>query len=254
MNDEKYVFFQDLKEKKVTGYSARKQRSHCGKGGRVKLPSDYLTKKELKNMSGECKSYRMNSPMKWQEFKAMPKDLQIAYIKAVKEKYNPPVSAMARMFGCDRTNLSRCLISLGFEKNDRGPKTWDKMGFAEWCFGMPKTEECQSVQEEVKEEISAEEAEEILDILGEKQEQETVEEVVSTSIVETPYDGFHILPEDVLNRLLEAVEEDKKKVCAIPESGSLTFSGNPVSILNTLGNLLSYRKVSLSVTWNVVEE
>ena len=223
MNDEKYVFFQKVKEKKVTGYSARKQRSHCGKGGRVKLPSDYLTKKELKNMSGECKSYRMNSPMKWQEFKAMPKDLQIAYIKAVKEKYNPPVSAMARMFGCDRTNLSRCLISLGFEKNDRGPKTWDKMGFAEWCFGMPKTEECQSVQEEVKEEISAEEAEEILDILGEKQEQETV-------------------------------EEDKKKVCAIPESGSLTFSGNPVSILNTLGNLLSYRKVSLSVTWNVVEE
>ena len=223
MNDEKYVFFQEVKEKKVTGYSARKQRSHCGKGGRVKLPSDYLTKKELKNMSGECKSYRMNSPMKWQEFKAMPKDLQIAYIKAVKEKYNPPVSAMARMFGCDRTNLSRCLISLGFEKNDRGPKTWDKMGFAEWCFGMPKTEECQSVQEEVKEEISAEEAEEILDILGEKQEQETV-------------------------------EEDKKKVCAIPESGSLTFSGNPVSILNTLGNLLSYRKVSLSVTWNVVEE
>ena len=223
MNDEKYVFFQEVKEKKVTGYSARKQRSHCGKGGRVKLPSDYLTKKELKNMSGECKSYRMNSPMKWQEFKAMPKDLQIAYIKAVKEKYNPPVSAMARMFGCDRANLSRCLISLGFEKNDRGPKTWDKMGFAEWCFGMPKTEECQSVQEEVKEEISAEEAEEILDILGEKQEQETV-------------------------------EEDKKKVCAIPESGSLTFSGNPVSILNTLGNLLSYRKVSLSVTWNVVEE
>ncbi len=77
MEDEKYVYFQELKEKKVTGYSARKKRSHCGKGGRVKLPSDYLTKKELKNMSGECRSYRMNSPMKWHEFKAMPKDCSL---------------------------------------------------------------------------------------------------------------------------------------------------------------------------------
>ena len=94
MEDEKYVFFQDVREKKVTGYSARKQRSHCGKGGRVKFPSDYLTKKELKNMSGECKSYRMNSPMKWLEFRFMPRDLQIAYIKAIKEKYNPPAQLM----------------------------------------------------------------------------------------------------------------------------------------------------------------
>lgn len=163
MEDEKYVFFQDVREKKVTGYSARKQRSHCGKGGRVKFPSDYLTKKELKNMSGECKSYRMNSPMKWQEFKAMPKDLQIAYIKAIKDKYhNPPIGAIAKMMEIDRANLSRYLMSLGFEKGERGHRLWDKMGFAEWCFGVPKTEECQSVQEEVKEETSVKTVEEVV--------------------------------------------------------------------------------------------
>lgn len=159
MEDEKYVFFQDVREKKVTGYSARKQKKHCGKGGRVKFPSDYLTKKELQNMSGECKTYRMNSPMKWQEFKAMPKDLQIAYIKAIKEKYDPPIVAIAKMMGCERANLSRYLTSLGFEKGKRGHYPWDKMGFAEWCFGLPKTEECQSVEEDVKEEIPAEVAE-----------------------------------------------------------------------------------------------
>ena len=241
MEDEKYVFFQDVREKKVTGYSARKQRSHCGKGGRVKLPSDYLTKKELKNMSGECKSYRMNSPMKYQEFKAMPNDLQIAYIKAIKEKYhNPPIVAIAQMMGIERAHLSRHLKSLGFEKGERGARPWDKMGFAEWCFGLPKTEECQSVEEDVKEEIPAEVA-------------EIVEEVVPTSNAEAPIEGFHILPSDVLNRLCEAADKNRTEVCAIPESGSLTFTGNPVTILNTLGNLLSYRNVTLSVNWNVVE-
>lgn len=248
MNDEKYVFFQDVKEKKVTGYSARKQRSHCGKGGRVKLPSDYLTKKELKNMSGECKSYRLNSPMKWQEFKSMPRDLQIAYIKAIKEKYNPPIAAIAKMMEIDRSNLSRHLMILGFENGERGRKPWDKMGFAEWCFGLPKTEESQSVQEEVKEDVPVDVAE-VPDV-----EETVAEESVSTSNAEAPNQEFHILPGDVLNRLLEAVEEDQKKVCAIPESGSLTFTGNPVTILNTLGNLLSYRKVSLSVSWNALEE
>ena len=79
MDDEKYVFFQDVREKKVTGYSARKQRSHCGKAG-CKLPSDYLTKKEIKNMSGEVKSYRLNEPMTYAEFRLMPEDLQKTYI------------------------------------------------------------------------------------------------------------------------------------------------------------------------------
>lgn len=239
MNDEKYVFFQEVKEKKVTGYSARKQRSHCGKGGRVKLPSDYLTKKELKNMSGECKSYRMNSPMKWQEFKAMPRDLQIAYIKAVKEKYNPPIAAIAKMMEIDRSNLSRHLMILGFENGERGRKPWDKMGFAEWCFGVPKTEECQNV-EEVKEEIPAEEVmqtEEITiaedDLPWNKPEEEEIEPAAEP--VHHTY-----------------VSLDNMR--AIPEVGSLTFTGNATQIMNTLVNLLGNTKVMLSVNWNVVEE
>ena len=251
MEDEKYVFFQDVREKKVTGYSARKQRSHCGKGGRVKLPSDYLTKKELKNMSGECRSYRMNSPMKWQEFKAMPKDLQIAYIKAIKEKYDPPIVAIAKMMGCERANLSRYLTSLGFEKGERGHHPWDKMGFAEWCFGVPKTEENQSVQKEVKEEISAEEAEEILDILGEKQEeeQETVEEETAVEKegrwAEIPSPGLKV-------KVIDAAKEPAPAF-AIPASGNMTYEGDALDILRSISRLLGGAKVALSVSWDVVE-
>ena len=191
-------------------------------------------------MSGECKSYRMNSPMKWQEFRAMPRDLQIAYIKAVKEKYNPPVVAMAKMMCCDRANLSRYLISLGFEKSDRGPRTWDKMGFAEWCFNLTKTEECQSVQEEVKEEAP-------------------VEEVMQTEDVTIAEDDlpWNKPEEEEIEPVAEPVHRtyvSLDNMRAIPEVGSLTFTGNATQIMNTLVNLLGNTKVMLSVNWNALEE
>ena len=252
MEDEKYVFFQDVREKKVTGYSARKQRSHCGKGGRVKFPSDYLTKKELKNMSGECRSYRMNSPMKWQEFKSMPKDLQIAYIKAIKEKYNPPIVAIAKMMEIDRANLSRYLMSLGFEKGERGQRPWDKMGFAEWCFGTKKAEECQSVQEKVEDDISAEEAEEILDILGEAQE---VEETVVEEEIPVEKEGrWAEIPSPGLKIKLVDAAKEPAPAFAIPASGSMNYEGDALDILRSISRLLGGAKVALSVSWDVVED
>ena len=250
MKDEKYVFFQDLKEKKVTGYSARKQRSHCGKGGRVKLPSDYLTKKELKNMSGKCRTYRLNSPMKWREFKAMPEDLQIAYIKAIKEKYNPTVTAIGKMMGVERANLSKHLPGLGFEKQPKGAHEWDKEGFAEWCFGAKKTEECQSVQEEVDEPLVA-------------VEQEVVEEAVSTEEIE---EILTLIGEEA-TAIAADVENERKKWHhermmaqaellrnAIPSSGSMVFEDKTENILLAIERLLGNTKVHLNIQWDVVED
>jgi hypothetical protein len=50
MTDEKYVLLTDTREKKNVARSAGKRRTHNGKGGRVRLPSDHLTKKELKGV------------------------------------------------------------------------------------------------------------------------------------------------------------------------------------------------------------
>lgn len=253
MEDEKYVYFQDLREKKVTGYSARKQRSHCGKRGRVKFPSDYLTKKELKNMNGECKSYRLNSPMSWKEFLAMPKDLQIAYIKAIKEKYNPTITAIGKMMGVDRPNLSKYLLHLGFEKQTRGAHVWDKEGFAEWCFGTKKTEDCQSVQEKVKEERPDNYVEYTHFELPAK-DADDIEVDVSDSNEVISNEDMHLVPDSVMKKLCDEVDKCNANVYAIPETGSLSFTGNAVTILNTLGNLLSYKKVRLSVNWDILED
>lgn len=42
-SDEEYAYRQDCKEKAITARSARYKRTHCGKGGAVKFPSDYMT-------------------------------------------------------------------------------------------------------------------------------------------------------------------------------------------------------------------
>lgn len=243
MEDEKYVFFQDVREKKVTGYSARKQRSHCGKGGRVKFPSDYLTKKELKNMSGECKSYRLNSPMTWKEFKSMPEDLQIAYIKAIKEKYNPTITAIGKMMGVERANLSKYLLSLGFEKASRGDHPWDKEGFAEWIFGVPKTEDSQSVQEEAEEEVPVEVAE-VQEVEQAMIEEETVVEEAR----------FEKIPNPGIKVKLNDAAKEPAPAFAIPASGSMNYEGDALDILRSISRLLGGAKVALSVSWDVVED
>jgi hypothetical protein len=138
MKDETYVFISDVKEKGSIGRSARHRKTHAGKGGRVRLPSDNLSKKELKKMSGECKSYRLNEPMAWKEFKAMPDDIKVTYIKLLRQKFNPPVTHISKMMGvteaCVRRELERLNLTDG--KTRSGRMKWDKEGFWAWVHGV----------------------------------------------------------------------------------------------------------------------
>jgi hypothetical protein len=83
LRDEEYLFRQDVKEKSHTARSARYRKTHTGKRGVVKFPSDYMTEKEKKAMNGEVQTYKLNDPMTWEEFKAMPDDIKAVYIKAL---------------------------------------------------------------------------------------------------------------------------------------------------------------------------
>ena len=48
MTDERYTFVSDVRDKKRTARGAFNKRTHCGKGGAVKFPSDFMSKKEIK--------------------------------------------------------------------------------------------------------------------------------------------------------------------------------------------------------------
>ena len=98
-SDEQYEMIKDSREKKSIAASAFKQRTHCGKCGGVRLPSDFMSKKELKAMNGECVTYHMNEPILWDVFKNWPEEHQKTYVLNVREKFKVPNTALAEAMG-----------------------------------------------------------------------------------------------------------------------------------------------------------
>lgn len=138
MTDEKFEFIKDCREKKHTARSARNARTHCGKGGAVKFPSDSMTKKEREAMNGKCVSYRMNSPIAWEEFKTWPKEHQETYIKLLRKKYGVPDKYIAEMMGVNRPQFCKLIVSIGLGQGKSAGGTlrsgkWDQEGFYAWC-------------------------------------------------------------------------------------------------------------------------
>ena len=141
MKDEEYLFHRTCREQKNIARSARNKRTHNGKGGRVKFPSDYMTKKELQKMNGEVKSYRLNEPMTWEEFKAMPDDIKETYVKLLREKFDVPDMYIAEMMGVSKDKVFRLFNKLGLLREQRkGRKKWDTEGFKAWAYGVPAME------------------------------------------------------------------------------------------------------------------
>ena len=92
-------------------------------------------------MSGECKSYRLNEPMAWKEFKTMPDDIKITYIRMLQMKYNVPFIHIGKMMGCSQKTISDEIVRLGISEGKavKGrSKKWDKEGFWAWANGVDK--------------------------------------------------------------------------------------------------------------------
>ena len=112
MSDEAYELKQEIREQKALANNARNRRGMAGKGGKVRLSSDNLTKKQWEAKNGECKTYRMNDPMTWEQFNEMPTDLQAIYIKAIRKKYNTPDLVLASCMGVEPTVFNNALLEL----------------------------------------------------------------------------------------------------------------------------------------------
>lgn len=194
-------------------------------------------------MSGECKSYRLNEPMKWHEFLAMPEDIQVTYIRLIREKWNPPIVVLANMMGCDRANLSKYLKSLGFDKAKRGTHPWDKTGFAEWAYGIP-AENKEEPDEEVKDEVPVEACEIPVEEYDPVEEEIPATNEENISFVEVPNPRIKV----------NLIKEDEAPAFAYPISGSMNFEGKTKDIINTLSALLLGKKVKLSVSWEVIND
>ena len=81
----KNIFYSDVREKKRTGYGFQ-HKKNGSKSKKCSLPSDYLTEREWRKMNGEVKTYNINKPLIWDEFKAMPADLRETYLRNLDDR------------------------------------------------------------------------------------------------------------------------------------------------------------------------
>lgn len=122
MNDFDYDCMQ--KKRIASGAVHRKRGS---KSKKCTLPSDYLTKKELKAMNGEVKSYNIHERMDWKKFKELDEDVAKAHINWLIETFGCNGAALAESLGvsksCMFTWLKEHDMKLGYRRF-MGSKEW----------------------------------------------------------------------------------------------------------------------------------
>lgn len=235
LSDEEWELQQDCREKKSVAASAHKQRTHCGKGG-CKLPSDFMTKKEIKAMNGECVKYAsLKGPMNWTEFKRLPDDLKKEYVLSIRERFNAPNNAIADMFNVSPTCISKYFKCLGLVMSSHEAaksrwKEWDEQGFNVWRGRIVELPEVPVVEKDAAD----------------------IENTPETP-VEPAGEEIGIPVESVVVENATLVLGSVECKRAVPGTGKMTFDGPIEEIVETLRMLLAGAEVTLDVAWAVME-
>lgn len=184
-------------------------------------------------MNGEVKSYKLNDPMSWEEFKAMPDDIKRTYITALRKKYNVSDTKIAKMLGVSREHF--CVetkrLGIGLGKHCKRGK-FDNDGWSAWVNGVPVA--------------ANEEAEEIS--VMEKCDEEVPESAEKCEKAEGGAASDFVFRFDK-----DGVTVAKEVKPAIPGWGQMELEGTVEECTNTLKHLLADRRVKLAVSWTVVE-
>lgn len=93
MNDFDY----DVMQKKRIARMA-KYRKGGSKSKKCPMSTDYMTRKQWEERCGEVKTYIMNEPKSWDEFKVLPTNIQKEYLTFLVQKYNVNATSLAMMF------------------------------------------------------------------------------------------------------------------------------------------------------------
>ena len=94
---------------------------HMKRGSRSKrcsLPSDNLTPAQLKRRNGPVSTYKLDAPMMWDDFKAMPVDLQKKYLTNLVEAYGATNEMLGDMFYVHPTRVGAVKKALGVINNN----------------------------------------------------------------------------------------------------------------------------------------
>ena len=175
-------------------------------------------------MSGEVKTYRLNDPMLWDEFKELPDDIKIMYIKALRERFCVPDAKIAEMLRIPQQTFARYVKVLGLcNGKGRGKRSeWDKDGWFSWVSGIPTP----AISDEP--------------VAGENA-------LASCEVISDPVSVLEI-------KTLPVRGEAMKPRQIIPVSGNMTFNGKIEDVLETASVLLGGAVVHIEITWQVLPQ
>jgi len=91
MND----FDFDAMQKKRIAQGAKHK---VGRRSGCTLPSDSLTEAQKRKLNGPVVTLKLDEPMTWKDFKALPEDKRRLYAEHIKELYNPSWKQWGQMF------------------------------------------------------------------------------------------------------------------------------------------------------------
>ena len=272
MPDEQYVMISDSIEKKKIAHSSHNRKTHCGKGGRVKFPSDYLSKKELKAMNGDVKSYNLNRPMTWEEFRSMPQDLQIMYIKKLRNEFGVPDIVLSKAMGVCKSSFSKAMrdlnLSLGksagatgkqwlnSEKSSKFSEYWNKFNKKEDAVEEDSVEDATEVESTKEANISKEFAQIGMYVTEGIAKGVSKHDNSSTKITNDPVtipepSQSYYLAHDLDKYAISSTNEPDH--ITIPTGGRLSFDCKFDDAVKVLESILSGTNVRLNVDWIVVK-
>ena len=185
-------FDYDVMQKKRIACGA----SHMKRGSKSKkctLPSDYLTAAQKRRLNGPVSTYKLDEPMNWESFKAMPEDLQKKYILNLQETYQANNNMLGKMFGVTGVSVCKMRHALGIGAMGQSKMTRDEIAVrdAKWdafCNGVVGGKPKEMKKEEVEESHNEIEEFESFDDSADGPEQieigemEPVEETIEDSI------------------------------------------------------------------------
>ena len=114
---------------------------HGSKSKKCTLPSDYLTAAQKRRLNGPVSTYKLDEPMNWESFKAMPEDLQKKYILNLQETYQANDKMIAKLFGKSDVTVGEHRKRLGLKPTGKSRMTRDEVAVrdAKWdafCNGV----------------------------------------------------------------------------------------------------------------------
>lgn len=101
-------------------------------------------------MNGEVKTYALNCPMRWKEFKLLPDDVRREYITNLQKRFDVQQKDLAVMFGVSVNSVGLETKKLGIKFPHRGGwANTNNGGFRAFCAEEPKADPVEASPEPV---------------------------------------------------------------------------------------------------------